>query len=469
MIPVESQVRELDAKLLLACCAAERGFPVVIGSRAFVHFVVGALPRGVYLAKSMRSLSGSMFRLLRMLGHEIAAWEEEALVHPPAPIYHSVHLAPQTISRVAHVFAWGRENLELLKSYPHLPAQLPVHVSGNPRGDMLRSDLRGYFTDEVRELLSRYGDFILVNTNFSAVNPYLPEIGLFQPGSGDKPLRFGQMAKGMTREFAQGFFRHRQATLKEFLALIPQLEQAFPEVTIVVRPHPGEKIDIYNELAAKCRRVRVTNAGNVVPWLLACKALVHNGCTTGLEAYLLRVPAIACLASVDELYDYDFQGLPNRLSHQAFSHAECERIIRQALRGELGAAAGRERQELADYYVAAQDGPLACDRILDVLEENGYLHGAPPANPFPEYVLARLLTRVKAGLTRLYMRRPGPNRAAYHDHRFPALGVADLESRVSRFANQLGRFGNIRVGQHSRHIFTINGFQDTAGAPAGQT
>ena len=31
IIPVESQVRELDAKLLLACVAVRRNFPVVIG------------------------------------------------------------------------------------------------------------------------------------------------------------------------------------------------------------------------------------------------------------------------------------------------------------------------------------------------------------------------------------------------------------------------------------------------------
>ena len=29
IVPVENQVRELDAKLLLACIAVERGFPVV--------------------------------------------------------------------------------------------------------------------------------------------------------------------------------------------------------------------------------------------------------------------------------------------------------------------------------------------------------------------------------------------------------------------------------------------------------
>ena len=47
IIPVETQVRELDAKLLLACVAAERGFPVIIGSRAFVHYKVSSIPRGI--------------------------------------------------------------------------------------------------------------------------------------------------------------------------------------------------------------------------------------------------------------------------------------------------------------------------------------------------------------------------------------------------------------------------------------
>ena len=87
IIPVESQVRELDAKILLACVAAERGFPVIIGSRAYTHFQAASIPRGVYLAKSMRGLSDSMFKILRQLGHEIVAWEEEALVHPPADTY----------------------------------------------------------------------------------------------------------------------------------------------------------------------------------------------------------------------------------------------------------------------------------------------------------------------------------------------------------------------------------------------
>ena len=34
LVPVENQVRELDAKLLLACVAARRGLPSIIGPQA---------------------------------------------------------------------------------------------------------------------------------------------------------------------------------------------------------------------------------------------------------------------------------------------------------------------------------------------------------------------------------------------------------------------------------------------------
>ena len=45
IVPVENQSRELDAKLLLSCVAAERGFPVVLGSRFFIHLAAASLPR----------------------------------------------------------------------------------------------------------------------------------------------------------------------------------------------------------------------------------------------------------------------------------------------------------------------------------------------------------------------------------------------------------------------------------------
>ncbi|BBL35115.1 hypothetical protein Nstercoris_01371 [Nitrosomonas stercoris] len=457
IIPVENQVRELDAKLLLSCIAAERGFPVIIGSRAYVHFAAASLPRGLYLAKSMRRLSNSMFRILRMLGHEIIAWEEEALVHPPADTYYSLRLSPITMKNVSHFFVWGQENYELIKQYPHLPENFPIHITGNPRGDMLRPEMHTLFSEEVKQLRKTYGDFILINTNFTNVNPFIPSVGLFIPTKeGEKTDRRGQGGIGMSDEFAEGLWHHKKAIMESFTRLIPALERAFPDVTIVVRPHPSENQQIYHDIAAQCKRVKVINQGNVVPWLLASKTMIHNGCTTGLEAYALGVPAISYLNCFNEYYDYDFQGLPTKLSYQSFNFDELADTLSQILDGKLGAADGEERKQLIDYYLTAQQDRLACERIVDVLEANGYNQSQPPASSFPKYLTGWTLSNLKATLTQLYMRRPGPNRLAYHNHRFPDISVTQIEQRIAQFGQILNRFKTIKVAQQSRYLFKIN-------------
>ena len=83
IIPVENQVREFDAKLLLACTAARRGFSALVGSRWEIDNQIASFPRSIYLSKSLTARGGKMFQVLRKIGHEVVAWDEEALVHLP--------------------------------------------------------------------------------------------------------------------------------------------------------------------------------------------------------------------------------------------------------------------------------------------------------------------------------------------------------------------------------------------------
>ncbi len=231
LIPVENQVRELDSKLLLACIAARRGFSSVIGSRRELDFKIASFPRGIYLSKSMTLRSIKMFKIMRKLGHEIVAWDEEALVHLPPEIYFSRRFSPIAIGYLSHLFAWGQDNVDLWRQYPHLPAELPIHITGNPRNDMMRPEMRSLFAQDIAKIRDTCGDFILVNTNFNHINAFRPAQGLFQPAAtpGEEP-RFGRSARGMTREFAEGFRDHKQGIFEDFKRLIPALEGAFPEL-----------------------------------------------------------------------------------------------------------------------------------------------------------------------------------------------------------------------------------------------
>jgi surface carbohydrate biosynthesis protein len=457
IIPVENQVRELDPKLLLACVAATAGFSSYIGSRLELDFRIASLPRSIYLSKSMTARSIKMFRIMRKLGHKIAVWDEEALVHMQAETYFNRRLAADAIKHVSILFAWGRENLDLWKQYPNLPGDLPIHITGNPRGDMLRPELRDYFADEVDALRKQHGDYILINSNFSNVNAFVPGLNLFFPEkTPGVEHKYARGAVGMSREFAEGLHNFKQAIFNDFKQMIPAIEHSFPNQTIIVRPHPTEDMSVYHDIAANCSRVKVINKGNVIPWLLASKALVHNSCTTGIEAFILGVPAISYMASRDEYYDEGYYRLPNKLSHQCFTFDELQTALGKVLAGELGAATGSERTKLVEYYLTALDGPLACRRITDVLAAVADSWAGSRVPPVSRRLEGwYLANRRRVAKWYKSFQSGSKYRPEFQRHRYPSLALDEIKNRVARIQRLLQAKENLKVTQISAHIFKI--------------
>jgi surface carbohydrate biosynthesis protein len=359
---------------------------------------------------------------------------------------------------MSHLFAWGEDNAELWRQYPELPPGMPIHVTGNPRNDLLRQEIQPYYEKEVSNIRKKYGDFILINTNFNHVNAFSPIRTLFLPA--DKPgqePRFGRAARGMTREYAEGLRDLKQATFEHFQEMIPALEKALPGSTIVVRPHQVESKEVYRKIAARCERVHVTNEGNVVPWLMACKLLIHNGCTTSVEAFAMGVPAVSYRATTNDDYDYGFYRLPNMLSHQCFNFEELVQTLKKILCGRLGVGDGEERQALIDHYLAAQKGPLACERIIDVLAKASAELPNLPRPPLGD----RLQGWFKATNRRIRrwskQRKTDSNRSLAHQQKkFPEVPLGEVRDRVARFQQVLRDNGKLSVEQIYRRLFRIS-------------
>jgi surface carbohydrate biosynthesis protein len=463
LIPVESQARELDPKLLLACVAARRGFASIIGPRREMHFHIPSFPPSIYLSKSATKGSRGVFRTLHRLGHQIVAWDEEALVHLPPETYYRHRLSPISLGYVSHLLAWGEDNVELWRQYPEFPSERPlkITITGNPRGDLLRPEIRVYYDTERKKICERYGDFILINTNFGLVNAFHADMNLIPPAPPEgKEGGLGRkvISLGLNRESAEELHNHKYAIFEDFQQLIPELEKAFPNYNIIVRPHPSENQQIYQNIAAKCKRVEVTNAGNVVPWLLAAKALIHNGCTTGVEAFAVDTPAISYRASVNKRFDEAFHHLANQLSYQCFNWEELRKTLDNILSNNFETADTDRRKTLINRYLAAQDGPLACERMIDIFEEMA-------DNPFDAShpgLKRRLQGWYWASRRRFKKRIRGyrtnlsHNRPDYLRHRYPEISLQEVYSRLNHFQMVLGDQTELKVEKIFNQFYRIS-------------
>jgi len=334
---------------------------------------------------------------------------------------------------------------------------MPIHVTGNPRSDMLRPELRSFYEPEAEEIRKNHGRFILVNTNFNHVNAFFPAQNLFQPvnNTGEAP-QFGKAAVGMSREYAEGLRDHKIAVFKTFKQLIPILDRTYPDHTVIVRPHPTESQQVYMDIAKDCQRVKVTNEGNVVPWLLATDVVIHNGCTTGVEAYMMDVPAISYRAAINEAYDMGFYRLPNLISHQCYDIDQLQDTLTKILQGELGAATGDDRAELVKQYLAAQDGPLACERIVEVLEKKMKRQPVLPKPPLSDRISGRVTANYRRIYKNIKKHIPGTHAPAhFHRHRYPGISLQELINRINKIQQVLGDTSKIKAEQISDQIFLI--------------
>lgn len=446
LIPAEEQSREMDAKLLLACVAAERGFPTVVGARRDIHLKITRLPRGIYYAKSFRSLSDTMFGILRDLGFEIVACDEEALLRYPDHLYFERRVSPVAFPMISNLFAWGPDNEALFRRCPAY-AGAPIHVTGNPRLDLLRPEMRGYFAPEVEALRERFGDFFLINTNFGTINHRVPNLSWL------KFIDEAEDGGGDSEDLQIATTRHRLVLFEHFKKLLPRLARAFPEHSIVLRPHPLENHAPWKEAAQGSNNVHVVFEGTVIPWLLAAEAVIQNNCTTAIESYLLQRPVISFLPITSENLD---SPLTNAMSHPAHGCDELISILREISAGERDVREGSEQRALINHHIAAIDGPLASDRIVDALESIELGRERPARRGRTRY--ARAWSHANLRRAEKFVRSLIPadkNNTAYQEQRFPKLPLDTVRARADRFAKVLGRFEKLEVAELHSNIFEI--------------
>jgi hypothetical protein len=253
--------------------------------------------------------------------------------------------------------------------------------------------------------------------------------------------------------------KHRLALFQFFQEMVGKIAEAFPNHTVLIRPHPSESHEIWIQAAKGCSNVQVHIEGHVIPWLLAADSIIHNSCTTGLESYLLGRPVFSYQPITSERFD---KKLPNTLSQKATSCEELIKLIETSLASAPIAEKSerREKKELIEDFIEALQGPFACERIVSALEKfDDTCLQLPPNWKTVMVAKTHALSRKLRRKFNAKFRLGDQNRAQryeYLKHIFPEIDLSKIEKRINSFQNVLGRFDNIGVKALNKSIFEIS-------------
>lgn len=286
-LPVESTPRELDYKLNIARLFCNHGFDAIIGNPPFIRDELKYKNyQGIFLEKGCNP-DPEYYRLIIDKGVSLYCLSDEGAAEPAFSVTYKP--AVDTLKQTNKIFLWGehqKKDLENRNSDPILARK--YHVSGYPG---LAFSLPKYkiYHDYFRPK-SLGNNYVLVNTNFASINGYSLE-EVFKACNAMSPE---------TRNSIKVSYQREEKALKHFLNWLEEIFLTFPEEKFLIRPHPAERQNAYNELVKKYQNVHVSGQGNANQAISGAKLVIHHDCTTALQSYLFGLPVISLASQESE-------------------------------------------------------------------------------------------------------------------------------------------------------------------------
>jgi len=355
LLSIETKARELPGKILLSCFLAEKGFKVILTNYRKIPFALKT-KAWLYIDRNSFAPRMSFFRRLKFFGFKLVCLDEEGIIWRKPELYKSrIHV--KTNGYVDKYFTWGKKQTELIKE---VSASIDTVITGNPRIDLLRPELTDLYKTRADVIKKKYGDYILFVSNFATNNSFYSR----EEGESlvdflvSEMRRHGLLNSAEDEQDFRGFFDNRERVFEKMVSLLRNISMRYPDINIIIRPHPSENHDTWKTLMKEYPNVCVVYEGELTPWIISAKAIIHNSCTTGVEAALLNLKAIAYTPVDEPEFEAD---LPNQVSSAVSSEKEVIELIEQSPMEQPVPA-------ILEEYISSLSGPFACDRIAENIE-----------------------------------------------------------------------------------------------------
>lgn len=275
---VDNPLRDLEGLVLLARELVCRGAIATLVPMYEQGFDVPALRPDLVLLNYTRPNNADLIKSYKRAGILVGVLDTEGIGGKDPDQFAQMVKNVGRTDLVDLYCVWGRAQHAAFLRNGTVPAEL-LHATGCPRFDFCAAPWRAALPQP-----SVAPGFVLINTNFPTVNPRFSSSSLNEENS--------MVQAGFAREFARQFIADAATAYRSVLDVSIKLARSFPNVQFVLRPHPFENIRSYDAFA-DLPNAHVKQDGTSLEWIAGARVLIHQNCSTAIEAAMLKVEPLS--------------------------------------------------------------------------------------------------------------------------------------------------------------------------------
>jgi surface carbohydrate biosynthesis protein len=362
IIGIEIAHRELLGKLLICLEAKKRGWGCIIATRAAICANFDKLPKGIFLIKSSLLIDEPYIFEAIKHGQKVYCLDEEGLIRRKSDDFAGRRITLDNMKRLSGYFVWGRD-LHHTVSQRYQQYKEKILITGNPRTDIWTGNYNYIFKSQIQNINAKYDKCILIITTCGRYNHYLGK------GKGiELPAALNKLNKSDINLLNESETYTKQI-FKEFLDLIPALSEYFVDYSIIIRVHPAENEDPWNEQSNRYKNVHVVNEGSITPWILSSDIVIQHNSTTSIEAFLQNKPVISFSKTTEEQKDSFQLDLPSTVSVDCKSVKDVIETIDRFTSKEEYIPDKKVFARLTKHMANIDNFNSSCELILDIFDK----------------------------------------------------------------------------------------------------
>lgn len=362
-IIIESVKRELNSKTLLALKALKKNYRVLIGQKGALREVIKDTNPGIMILKSFGPKNTKHIDFIKKKKFKVVSTDEELITAIDLEDKIEYRMNNENLTKLDILLAVGEQSDLPIYKRKFGKNVKNILVCGNMRLELLKKKYINLLDKDSAYIKSKFGNYILFLTGFGRINKLHPNHRI--DWVFERIVEQNIDPESYSIYLANDAVEMQRETLIQTIKFLNNFEKNFPNKTLVISPHPVEKIDFWKKY------LKNKNFKNIVintdihssshALINSCDMLISNNSTTILEGYFCEKKIINLLGKKERISEIE---LLKKISKVVRSADELTEVIKEIEKNKYEKLEKKELKEIKNL----DDNFDSFEHILNALD-----------------------------------------------------------------------------------------------------